>query len=177
VRFCFFMSVLFGLVSGSGAAEWTSLPEDVPPLVGMATVLAPAANNGGEDWSVRVVVPGVVWKKVGRKQPKVQWQKLKVDVTETTLDLSMHYHPATQLQESAKNRILNLEGKRLSRAEALRRLQDATPVLLSVSGKMPDAWYLQCTRPGTLIVVPGIPESPAPELLPRESGRQPKESQ
>lgn len=168
VRCCFFLSV-FVLFTESRAADRVPMPEDVPPVVGRATILAPAANNGGKDWSVRVRVPRVLWEKVGREQPKVRWPKLRVNVTETTLDLSMHYSPATQLDEGAQNRILDVQGRRLSREEALRRLQDTTPVLVSVSGKMPDDWYLQCTRPETLIVVPGIPESPAPELLPAES--------
>ncbi|MCR9201758.1 MAG: hypothetical protein NXI04_24190 [Planctomycetaceae bacterium] len=157
------------LVAGVRADERADLPKDVPPVVGVATVLTPAADNGGNDWSVRVVVPRVVWEKVGQQQPKVRWPKLRVSVTEAILDLSMHYSAASQLSEQSQNRVLDLKGRRLSRQEALRRLQDSTPVLVSVSGTLPDAWYLRCTKPDTLIIVPGIPNAPAPELLPRKS--------
>jgi hypothetical protein len=47
--------------------------------------------------------------------------------------------------------------------------QSPAAVLISVSGRMPDAFYLQCMRPDTLIVILGIPNSPAPHLLPHEA--------
>ena len=93
--------------------------------------------------------------------------EVKVEVEEATLDLKMHYDPATQLAADAQNRVLDLKGKRLSADEIFERLDRKTPVLVSVSGRMPDPFYLQCTKPDTLIVVLGIPSSPAPELLPQ----------
>lgn len=88
------------------------------------------------------------------------------------LTLPMTYHPATQLSEISQNRILDLKKNRLSREEALKRLASSTPVLVSVSGRMPDPFYLQCTKPDTLIVVLGIPSSPAPDLLPQPASPQ-----
>lgn len=79
----------------------------------------------------------------------------------------MGYDSKTALSESAQNRVLDLKGRRLGRDEAVQRLNAKTPVLVSVSGQMLDPFYLQCTKPDTLIVVLGIPSYPAPELLPR----------
>ena len=47
------------------------------------------------------------------------------------------------------------------------RLAKETPVLVSVTGEMPDAYYLQLTNPDALIVILGPRDGfPAPELLP-----------
>ena len=141
------------------------LPSDVPPVIGTAMILPP--DPGYNNWSLRLAVPKVAWKVVGERKPKREWPEFKVEVEEATLDLKMQYDPATQLAADAQNRVLDLRGKRLSADEVFERLDSKTPVLVSVSGRMPDPFYLQCTKPDTLIVVLGIPSSPAPELLPQ----------
>ena len=148
-----------------------SLPKDVPPVIGTA-VATPSSTQGDDDdkWSIKLVVPKVVWEVVGERRPKREWPKFKVTVEEAILTLPMGYHPATQLSDSAQNRVLDLKGRRLSRDEVLKRLAAKTPVLVSVSGRIPDPFYLQCTKPDTLIVVLGIPSSPAPDLLPCPAG-------
>ena len=144
-----------------------SLPKDVPPVIGTAAAIASSAPRADSDrWSIELVVPKVAWEVVGEERPKLEWPEFKVTVEEAVLTLQMGYHPATQLSENAQNRVLDLKGRRLGRDEALKRLAAKTPVLVSVSGRMPDPFYLQCTKPDTLIVVLGIPSYPAPELLP-----------
>lgn len=144
-----------------------SLPKDVPPVIGTAVAITSSKPGGDNDeWSIELVVPKVAWEVVGEERPKREWREFKVTVKEAALTLQMGYHPATQLSENAQNRVLDLKGRRLKRDEALKRLDTKTPVLVSVSGRMPDPFYLQCTKPATLIVVLGIPSYPAPELLP-----------
>ena len=153
----------------ANAEEPPALPKDVPPVIGTAMILPP--DPGHNNWSLRLAVPKVAWKVVGERKPKREWPEFKVEVEEATLDLKMHYDPATQLAADAQNRVLDLKGKRLSADEVFQRLDSKKPVLVSVSGRMPDPFYLQCTKPDTLIVVLGIPSSPAPELLPQPVGR------
>ena len=152
----------------ANAEEPPALPKDVPPVVGTAVATAPTSPDG-DKWSINLSVPKVKWEIVGEKRPKIDWPRFSVTAEGASLTLPMTYHPATQLSEIAQNRILDLKGKRLSREEALKRLASSTPVLVSVSGRMPDPFYLQCTKPDTLIVVLGIPSSPAPEYLPQQA--------
>jgi hypothetical protein len=143
------------------AAEPIALPKDVPPVIGTAL-----ASNDSEKWAVRIRVPKTTWELVGERRPKIEWPELQVKVEEVVLRLSMNYHPATALSEESQNRIVDLKGRRLERDEALLRLKQETPVLISASGRMPDAFYLQCAKADTLVVILGIPDSPAPHLLP-----------
>ena len=159
-------SLILGLAAvlcgGVSAAEPAELPKDVPPVVGTAIV-----SDDSEAWAVEVSIPKVTWEVVGEERPKVEWPRFKVDVKEAALTLSMAYPRATQMAEHLQNRVVDLKGKRLDRDDALKRLKQKTPVLVSVSGRMPDAFYLQCTKPDTLIVILGIPNSPAPGILPQ----------
>ncbi len=150
--------------------ESGALPKDVPPVIG--TAIATKSQPGGK-WSVRLSVPKVTWEGVGVFRVKREWPKFKVTVQEVVLELPMGYQEhhkggraLTQLSDNSQNRVLDLQGRRLGSDEALKRLAAKTPVLVSVSGQMPDPFYLQCTKPDTLIVVLGIPSYPAPELLP-----------
>ncbi len=142
-------------------------PKDVPPLVGTAIAIP---DKGSDYYSVKLSVPQVRWSVVGKKRPKLEWPKLKVTATNTKLMLLLSYdrsesRPLSQLSENAQNRIVDLQGKRLSSDEVLKRLKAETAVLISVSGNMPDAYYLQTTKPGTLIAILGFPVMPAPKLL------------
>jgi hypothetical protein len=53
------------------------------------------------------------------------------------------------------SRVVTLQGNDLSRDQVLERLKKETPVLLSVTGRMPDAHYLQLTKEDSLIVILG----------------------
>jgi hypothetical protein len=87
---------------------------------------------------------------------------LKADVKKVSLVLVMG--GPSPLAES---RVVDMKGKELSRDEMLKRLAKETPVLLSVSGEMPDAYFLQLTNAEALIVILGPRDGyPAPGLLP-----------
>ena len=151
------------------ANEPIAPPKDVPPLVGTAIAIP---DKGSDYYSVKLSVPQVRWSVVGKKRPKLEWPRLKVTAANTKLMLHLSYDRSesralSQLSENAQNRIVDLKGKRLSSDEVLKRLKVETAVLISVSGNMPDAYYLQTTKPGTLIAILGIPDMPAPNLLPQ----------
>lgn len=143
-------------------------PKGVAPLTGMAIALSQdAAESANHEWSLRLTLPKVMWEIVGIERPKSEWTKIKADVEMRTLELPMAYPMATQLAEVSQNRLVDLRGKRLDRAEALKRLGENAPILVSVSGEMPDPFYLQCVKPETLIVLIGLPSAREYELLPR----------
>lgn len=160
----------FGLSSGIAAEDASvseSEPKGVAPLAAEAVVLPKDADDPREHaWSIRLRVPKVEWEVVGEQRPKREWTKIKADVEMMTLDVNMGYPGATQLSELGQNRLVDIDGKRLSRDEARKRLAESTPVLVSVSGEMPDPFYLRCFKRDTLIVLFGLPTSAEYNLLP-----------
>lgn len=156
----------------ANADETTDLPKDVPPVVGTAVAIPSAAD--GDEWSIKLTVPKVRWEIVGEERPKLDWPKFKVTAKGASLTLPMAYKQASPLNEDTQNRILDLTGKRLSQEEASKRLASITPVLVSVSGGMPDPFFLQTTKSDTLVVVLGIPSAPAVDLLPQPASASPK---
>jgi hypothetical protein len=138
------------------------LPEQVPPVLGMALVSEPGGAGVDAEWQIRLTVPKVVWEVVGEVVPKEQWPELKAKVEQATLTLRMGGPSAL-----APSRIVDLQGQELDRNQVLERLEQETPVLVSLSGQMPDAYYLQLTNPEALIVILGPRDGyPAAELLP-----------
>lgn len=138
------------------------LPKDVPPLLGLAVVSNRGTADKNSEWSIRLTVPKIAWEVVGEMVPKQKWPELKVDVTKSTTTLRMN--GPSQL---APSRILDTKGNELGRDQVLQRLEKETPVLVSVSGRMPDAYYLLLTRPDALVVILGPRDgSPAADLLP-----------
>lgn len=162
--FCTFVIVTLISCRVTSGQEPIAAPKDVPPI--MATAMA---SNISEKCLVQVTIPKITWEVVGARKPKIEWPKLQVQVDETLLQLTMDYRPSSQISDDAQNRIVDLKGRRLDRDEIGKRLKAKTPVLVSVSGRMPDEFYLQCTTPDTLIVILGVPDSPAPQFLPREA--------
>jgi len=140
----------------------SNLPMDVPPVLGKAVVSVPKEHRTDVEWTIRLTVPKVTWDVIGEMVPKRQWPELKVDVEETTLTLNMG--GPFQL---APSRVVDMKGKVLTQAQTAKRLKTETPVLVSVSGRMPDAYYLQLTKSDALIVILGPRDGcPAPKLLP-----------
>ncbi len=150
----------------ANADEPTALPNGIPPIIANAIAI-PNASSDHDSWSIKLTVPKVRWEVVGERRPKLEWPEFKVTAESATLTLPMAYSRASQLNEVARNRLLDLKGNRVDRDDALKRLASETAVLISVSGQMPDTYYLQTTRPDTLIVVLGIALAPAPDLLPQ----------
>jgi hypothetical protein len=150
------------LVAVTSASEMPPLPRQVPPILGTAVVVDSGTDDTAPAWRVRVTIPRIRWQVVGEIVPKSQWPELVSEMEETTLTLEMGGRSALRA-----SRIVSLDGTPLTRAEAVERFARATPVLVSVSGEMPEPYYLQLTRPDALIVILGPRDgSPAPNLLP-----------
>jgi hypothetical protein len=180
IEFILSTCLSIGMLLSSAAASESALSDDkraltapngVAPLAGVAILLPQdAADVGNHAWSLRLSVPKVVWEIIGKERPKMEWTKIKADVEMLILEFRMGYSGATQLAEQSQNRLVDLNGKRLGRKEALERLGENTPVLVSVSGEMPDPFYLRCVKPDTLIVLLGLPSSREYNLLPTSRG-------
>jgi hypothetical protein len=134
--------------------------------MGLAVALpADPMVNADYAWSLKVQVPKVVWEIAGKRRPKAEWTEIKTEVEMKTLHFSMGYNRATQLADRSQNRLVDLNGKRLSREGALKRLGKSTPVLVSISD-MPDPYYLQFVKPDTLVLLIGLADPKDYDLLP-----------
>ncbi|MEM7167412.1 MAG: hypothetical protein AAF581_18260 [Planctomycetota bacterium] len=149
------------------SATIPTAPQGVPPMVGTAQLSTVNVEGKRPRRELAVTIPKVRWELTGRMVAKREWPKL--DATVDLVTLKEESNPRSQL---VPTQVFDLEGKQLSRSQVAERLSTKTPVLVSVSGKMPDAYYLQVVRPDTLIVVLG-PRlgSPAPVYLPAEGAR------
>ncbi len=142
------------------AKDPTPFPKDVPPVLGMAKVAD--VGLASDEWSMTLTLPKIAWQVVGEVVPKREWPELHVDVDKTVKTLT--FGGPSQLRPS---RVVNLQGKSLSREEIIGRLTEESPVLVAVSGRMPDQYFLQLTQEDALIVIlHARDDSPAPELLP-----------
>ena len=138
------------------------LPTGVPPLVAMAV----AKQGGADTWQIDLTVPKVRWEVVGKVVPKSEWPRLECGVEKVTRTVS--FGGPSALTEA---RVLDVKGKPVPADDVQKRLASETPVLVSVDLAMPDPYYLQVTKPDTLIVVLGPREhAPSPELLPAPKG-------
>ena len=160
---CFAPCSVVVLLGSLGHADNSTLtPRDVPPVVGTAI-----ASGDEGNLQIRLTCPRVQWRVAGRAVPKSQWPELRVDVENDTRILVLGGQSA--LDES---RVVDLEGNDLSNQDILTRLQNNTPVLVSVSGKMVEPLYLQLTKPDALIILLGARDGvPAPTLLPSAAPR------
>jgi hypothetical protein len=71
----------------------------------------------------------------------------------------------------AESRVVDLSGNELTEDEIRNRMETETAVLVSVSGRMVDPYYLQLAKPDTLVVLLGPRDGvPAPTLLPANGG-------
>jgi len=151
------------IASGNATAgDSVPLPKDVPPVLGIAIVSDPGQDGESSEWKIRLTLPKIAWEVVGEMVPKKQWPELKTEVRRATLSLEMG--GPSQLVPS---RVVDLRGNELSRDQVIKQLEKDTPVLVSVTGRMPDAYFLQLTRAEALIVILGPRDgNPAPEYLP-----------
>jgi len=149
-------------VCSRGLADEAVSPKDVPPVLGLAMVTEPGTADESTEWTIRLKLPRITWEVVGKVVPKTQWPELKAEVQQSTLTLRMGGPSAL-----APSRVLDLKGNELSRDQVLKRLARETPVLVSISGRMPEAYFLQLTRPDALVVLLGPRnDAPAPQFLP-----------
>jgi hypothetical protein len=156
------LACTFCLVSGADAEDPAPFPADVPPVIGTAAVTDDAPKRAGDEWAIHLTLPQIAWKVVGEVVPKREWPVVRVDVKKQTLALRMDGPSAL-----APSRIVDLQGRELNADEVRERLASETPVLVSLSGRMVEPYYLQLTRPDALIVILGPRDgAPSPELLP-----------
>lgn len=162
MRSCWFVTGL-ALLCGEGVlAESPPLPKDVPPVVGTAVVTDPGKDGEDSEWTIRLTVPRITWEVVGEVVPKKEWPELKAEVAKGTLTLRLGGPSAL-----APSRVVDLDGKDLSRQQIVKRLEHESPVLVSLSGRMVDPYYLPLTKADALIVILGPRDGyPAPELWP-----------
>jgi len=139
-------------------------PKGVPPVLGTAVVTDPGQDGESSEWEISLMIPKLRWTVAGEVIPKKQWPELKAEVEQKTLALRLG--GPSQLRES---RVVDLKGTELSRDQLLTRLAEVTPVLVSLSGEMPEAYFLQLTHADALIVILGPRDgSPTPDLLPAQ---------
>lgn len=159
-----FIVLVVNLVLGNigFASDPPPLPKQVPPVFGTAVVTDTDKGGAAAEWQIGLTVPKIRWTIIGDMVPKIRWPELKAEVEKTSLTLRMG--GPSQLGSS---RVVDLKGTELSRAEVHNRLAKETTVLVSLSGEMPDPYYLQLIRADALIVILGPRDGyPAPDLLP-----------
>ncbi len=144
------------------ATELPELPKQLPPLFGTAVVVKHPTDPNETHWQVRLTFPKTQWEVIGKVVPKQTWPEVRTDVKKTSIVLSFGGPSAL-----AESQIVNRSGKSLERNEVESRLSEETPVLISVSGKMLDDYYLQLFKPDSIVVILGPRDgAPAPQLLP-----------
>jgi hypothetical protein len=149
------------------ADEPAPLPKDVPPVVATAVVSDRGNNGEHSEWAIRLTVPRIAWEVVGEVVPRKEWPELKAEVAKGTLTLRMGGPSAL-----APSRVVDLHGKDLSREQIIKRLERESPVLVSLSGRTVDPYFLTLTKADALIVILGPRDGyPAPELLPAKKGQ------
>ncbi len=124
------------------------LPKNVPPVLATATVGGPGQiGTLRVDWRINLTIPKIAWEVIQNPQRDPE---IKAEVKQLKTSLRMGGPSAMW-----PSKVVDLKGKELTRDQVFERLQKETPVLLSVTGRMPDAHYLQLTKEDTLIVILG----------------------
>jgi hypothetical protein len=151
----------------------TPAPKDIPPVIGHAVISDPGGKSAASEWKITLTLPKIAWEITGKVVPKQEWPELKTEVSMATLTLRMGGPSAL-----AESRIVDTKGTAIPRAEVMKRLEKPTPVLVSLSGRIPDSYHLQLTTPEALILLLGPRDGvPAPEFLPaRKQSGEPAEN-
>ena len=135
----------------STAQDHVALPRDIPPVIGMATAKAlPDVTVDGR-YQITLVVPSIAYEIVSRERrlgKLAVWDEVVAEVQSATRIIQLE--SASQIPDS---RFVDIAGQQLSGDTILRRLAKQTPVLVSVSGRMVDPYYLQLLRKDTIIVL------------------------
>jgi hypothetical protein len=160
------LMALIGFVGVSAAQEPPRPSTNKEPVYAPApptVVMVQAAGDGLKvNYQVRVTQPATYTERVEVLQ-KVDGQDVK----------KLVYVPKVRWVSTFENMIMQLggegtsvvtvEGKTVKPEDAIKRLKEETPVLLSQGGP-PDPYYLQTTKPDTLILI--FPQSPPQKVAP-----------
>jgi uncharacterized protein YkwD len=157
---------LIGFVGVSATQEPTKPKTDKEPVYAPAPptmVMAQAAGDGLKvNYQVRVTKLVTYTEKVEVLQ-KVDGKDVKKLVNvQKCRPVSVFENKIMQLGGDCPS-IMTVEGKPVKPEDAIKRLKDKTPVLLSQGGP-PDPYYLQTTKPDTLILI--FPLPPAQKVAP-----------
>lgn len=91
VKFMFIIPLVAVSCVVADAEVSSSLPKDVPPVIGTAVATPSSTPRDDDKWSIRLVVPKVAWEVVGKEQPKREWPRFNVTAEESILTLPMGY--------------------------------------------------------------------------------------
>jgi hypothetical protein len=125
--------------------------------------MAQAAGDGLKvNYEVRVT-KRVAYTETVEVLQKVDGKDVKklVDVQKVR-PVSLFEHKVVQLGAEGTS-VVTVEGKTVKPEDAIKQLKEKTPVLLSQGGP-PDPYYLQTTKPDTLILI--FPQSPLQKFAP-----------
>jgi len=157
-----FPVLLFPFGSQTKETERT-LPKDLPPILCLAKATSLNPSEPPEEAGaiqLHVLVPRVVAERKGKVLPKRKSPKMKVDVSTEVLVLTLDPQSPSQLPGS---QVLDLKGKPVSSEHLLKVLRTPKPILLSVTGKPVDPFYLSVVRRQTMVILLG-PRDGAPRL-------------
>lgn len=134
-------------------------PKTLPPVVATAVT-----KINGEMLTIAVNYPQPRWELMGEVVPKEKWPTLNVEIERKSQELVLGGPSAL-----AESKVVDLNGKELSRDEIAKRLAQQTLVLIAVDGKFPSTYYLTLLKPETLIIQLGPRDgAPAPSMLPAQ---------
>lgn len=146
--------------------EIPGVPQTPPPVLGTAKIYEPPGADSRAEWTIRVEVPRVRCRKVGEVVPKKRWPELETTVTVATLDLRMGGPSALW-----PSKFVDRTGAEIDTETVVKRLGQATPVLVAIDGKMPHSYWLRLIRDDAILVLLGPRDgAPDPSLLPAASG-------
>lgn len=167
------VTFLIALLIGNPAIgrEPHPLPRGLPPVMGVARI-APVGDTADNDdnLAIELTVPKPVWRVEGKVVPKRDWPHVVVDVERNSRTLQLGGPSAL-----SPSRVVDMTGRELDRRDLEERLRQSTPVLVSVTGKPIETFYLQTVKPDTLIVLLGPrDDAPAIDLLPTGADQMPE---
>ncbi|MCF7954812.1 MAG: hypothetical protein K9M75_03320 [Phycisphaerae bacterium] len=159
--FMFFMiaTIASGLMF---AAEPNQLPKGLPPLTAKALVSVADEDQSSREWSISLTMRRENWKAIGGVIPKLNWPEPKKDnLYDATLTL-----PMGDDSKPVFCRVVDINGKELGGDQLAKKLKAKKLVHVSVSGKMPESYYLQVQPKAELIVLLGPGDSKGTEKKP-----------
>ena len=142
------------------------LPQDIAPVIGMATAKPITERIDGE-YQIELVLPAVQYDIVHRVIDLGKTAILDDVETETTpITRTLLFGGSSQIPDS---RVVDNAGNELTKNSVLERLQNPTAVLVSVSGKKVDPYYLQLVKDDAIIIMLGRRDGKGDsELLPED---------
>jgi len=143
-----------------------ALPKDIAPVVGMATA-KPITDKSEGEYQIELVLPAVQYDIVHRVIDLGKTAILDDVVTEATpITRILSFEGSSQIPDSM---VVDTAGNHLTKTSILERLRTPTAVLVSISGKKVDPYYLQLVKDDAIIIMLGRRDGKGDsELLPKD---------